>query len=223
MQDHSARARCGRSARPKGEPGFTLVELILVIVLIGILASVVSEPLIQGLKAREEVTSDLNAIGKLRYATERIVRELRQVQFISSGTGFQLKPLDYSDPNGNSSPGICFTRVGGATGATLTTVAIRMNAPLLTYDLPGSCTNPISAPTTLADGASSLKFDYYGFIDPNNNNGQVGLGTVLVGDPSFGTKVNVVDVTLTLTTGGGAVLSHRTRVLLQNGVWGAIF
>lgn len=194
----------------------------MVIVLIGILASVASEPLIQGLKAREEVTSDLYAIGKLRYATERIVRELRQAQFISSGSGFQLTPLDPSVGT-NSSAGVCFTRVGGAAGTTLTTVAVRLNATTVTYDLPASCASPTSAPTTLADGASSLNFQFFGFIDPNINNGVGGLASVAVDDPSFGTKLNVVDVTLTLTTGGGAVLSHRTRVLLQNGVWGAIF
>lgn len=67
-----------RAAR--GEAGFTLVELVLVIVLLGIVSAVVAVPLMEGARifSSGEVRADLNNQGRL--AVERMAREIRMAR-----------------------------------------------------------------------------------------------------------------------------------------------
>lgn len=199
--------------------GFTLIEVVIVIVLTGILAAASVQPLIQAFTARARVANNLDAVDSLRYATERIVRELRQSQFDAAGSGFQLKALDYASSSGSSSNGICFKRSGGTTGTSLASIALRKSGTLATLDqsitYPG-CSAVLA--NTLADKVSNLQFTYWSF-------GSTGTPVALaVGDANFGRLLNFIDITLTITpagTSGVTPVSLRTRVVLRNGPWGA--
>lgn len=59
--------------------GFTLVELVLTIVLIGILFGLGSLVLIQGLDSYAHIFARHTALQKARYAMERMVRETRLI------------------------------------------------------------------------------------------------------------------------------------------------
>ena len=74
--------------------GFSLIELVVAMVLTSMLAVAAMQPVLRAIQARSAVASNLSAIDGLRYATERMVRELRQVRYDAQGTGFQLLPLD---------------------------------------------------------------------------------------------------------------------------------
>lgn len=199
--------------------GFTLIEVVIVIVLTGILAAVSVQPLIQAFTARARVVNNLDAVDSLRYATERIVRELRQTQFDAAGSGFQLKALDYTNGSGSSSNGICFKRSGGTTGTSLASIALRKSSTLVTLDqsttYPG-CSAVLA--NTLTDKVSNLQFTYWSF-------GSTATPVALaVGDANFGRLLNFIDITLTITpsgTSGVTPVTLRTRVVLRNGAWGA--
>ena len=63
------------------ERGFTLIEMTMVIVIIGLLAAF-STPLLLGtFQAYETNQTNLVTLTKLRYATERMAREIREVRF----------------------------------------------------------------------------------------------------------------------------------------------
>jgi prepilin-type N-terminal cleavage/methylation domain-containing protein len=199
--------------RRQRSPGFTLIELTVAIVLVGILALMASTPLIEGLQTRDQIVSDLDTVAKVRYATERIARELRQAQYVS-GTGVTIAGLDYTG-NPTSTSGVCFTRSGGSTGTTYTTVAIRITSGVITYDNPTAfpCTTA-NAATTLVDNASSLSFAFY----QNDPSGTGDPTTITVTDTNFQFLVRYVIVTVTRNT-GSTTISHRTTVMLRNGSW----
>jgi prepilin-type N-terminal cleavage/methylation domain-containing protein len=213
--------RGGRPARRGGERGFTLIELIVVAVLIGILAMVAATPLLAGLRARKEVADDLDAIAKLRYATERIAREIRQVQY-DSITGYRLtlqnaatrpRDPDMTDYPATiqSSTGVCITRWSAA-GTTSTAVLINRVLPSVKVTYGGTACPASGTATDLVDNVSDLKLDFLG-IDITTG----AVTAPLVSDgASFYTNVRFVDITLTLTQPGGT-LSQRTRVALRNG------
>jgi prepilin-type N-terminal cleavage/methylation domain-containing protein len=64
--------------------GFTLIELIIVTVIMGIMATALVPLTVNSLRAYRETVEDVEVIDKLRYATERLAREVRQVQYASN-------------------------------------------------------------------------------------------------------------------------------------------
>ena len=201
------------SLRRQIDRGFTLIELTVAIVLVGILATLAATPLLEGLQTHDQVVGDLDTIAKVRYATERIGRELRQTQYVM-GTGLTIAGLDYSG-GPSSTTGVCFTRSGGSAGTTYTTVAIRLTSGVITYDLPASfpCTTA-NSPTTLVDNANTLTFEFY----QNDPSGTGNPTTIAVNDSNFQFLVKYVIVTVTRNT-GSSTISHRTTVMMRNGGW----
>lgn len=66
--------------------GFTLIELIISIVLIGILAVVGSSMIVDSFSTTRMVNADTASAGQARYALERLAREIREVKYASSKT-----------------------------------------------------------------------------------------------------------------------------------------
>jgi len=67
--------------------GFTLIELIAVAVIVAIMAAVLTPLALSSLRAYTSTLDDLIVLDKLRYATERLAREMREVNY-DSGSGF---------------------------------------------------------------------------------------------------------------------------------------
>jgi prepilin-type N-terminal cleavage/methylation domain-containing protein len=60
--------------------GFSLIELVMVIVILGILAAFVGPVLFNAMRSYEGVQSGGETQAKMRYAIERMSRELREVR-----------------------------------------------------------------------------------------------------------------------------------------------
>lgn len=127
--------------------GFTLIEMVIVIVIIGILAAF-SAPLLLGtFEAFETNQTNLVTLTKMRYATERMAREIREVRF-SGGV--------YAIVMGATS--LQFTK-NDAAG---TVVTITSAPPLVTLQY---STPAMNATLTDQVAANGLQFQYF---DINN-------------------------------------------------------
>jgi prepilin-type N-terminal cleavage/methylation domain-containing protein len=125
--------------------GFTLMELVLSITVLALLGSVSAPYLGNGVRAWSATASALQTAGNLRYASERIARELRDIDNVS-GSFLISTPVNVS---GSS---ISFTKADGVS------VTLGATGPDLqiSYDyLAGG------AAFTLADELASLVFNYY--------------------------------------------------------------
>jgi prepilin-type N-terminal cleavage/methylation domain-containing protein len=122
--------------------GFTLIEMVMVMVILGILAGLTAPIFSQGLTAARLTTENLHTLAKLRYATERLVREIRQVNY--NGSGYDVTTMTASS--------LVFTKADTVN----TTVSITSSGPNLTlaYGTP-------SVSGLLADEVSSINFAYY--------------------------------------------------------------
>lgn len=124
--------------------GFTMVEAVVAIVLMGILGMAAIPLLSGGVETYQITSSQLTTLSKLRYATERIARELREVRRVP-GT-----PTNY-DISTVAGPSVMFTK------SDATQVTITGAPPLITLAYP-------SASATLTDQVNSLAFR---FLDIN--------------------------------------------------------
>lgn len=123
--------------------GATLIELIMVILIVGILAAAGSAMLIKGVEAYGATEESLDTLSKLRYATERAAREMREVRRKPA------TPAEY-DIATRTAGTFKFTKTDG------TTVTLTVSPPLLTvaYDSP-------AVTATLTDEVSSAAFSYF--------------------------------------------------------------
>lgn len=87
----------------KNKNGFTLIELVITMVLIGIVAYVVASSLSTGIKAFFVTDNRKEALDQARIAMERMTREMRNLRS-SSDVGI-----------GSSGTQFCFTNIDGTT------------------------------------------------------------------------------------------------------------
>ncbi len=177
-----------RLTHPTGRVrGFTLIETVLVIIIMGILAGAMAPMLSSSLTAYDELSETTSTVGKLRYAMERMAREARKIEY--NGTNFEIATM--------SAGTLSFTK---SDGVTVTLTSSGANVTLQYYE-PGSALWDPAVVSTLTDQLSSLAFAYY-----------KADGTTTTASNA---DVAFVQISLTLTEDGNTY-PQRTRVNLRN-------
>lgn len=170
----------------KDARGFTLIEMVIVIMVIGVLAAAVAPMALSSLRAYNATLTSLNTLDKLRYATDRLARELREVNY--DGTRYAFTP---PDPMSTTAPS--FTKADGVT------VSVGNTPPTVTLNYSTLSVTPAPSLTDQVK-ANGLLFAYF---DKN------GIST------TSASTVRYVEISLTLTQ-GSQDYSQRTRVALRN-------
>ena len=172
--------------------GFTLVEMVLAILIIGLLGTAAAMTINYGARAAMETQTRVDTLSNLRMATERLAREIRQMRRDpAAATNYDIIS--------RSATGLSFRRLDG-TGSTARIVTINGSTPpivTLTYD------SPFVAPTpVLVNRVSALLLTYLqadGLTASANN-----------ADLAF------VEINLTITDNYGNAFTQRSRVALRN-------
>ena len=128
--------------RRRLQQGFTLMEMVIALVVLGLLGSVAGYGLVGGVLAFSETTGTVKTLGNLRYATERMAREIREIR------RNPVTPANY-DISTMTAGNLVFTRADGIT------VTLAAAPPLvqLGYSTP-------ALTRTLTDEVGSLTFSY---------------------------------------------------------------
>lgn len=124
--------------------GFTLIEMVVTLVLVGILAVVGLPILSNSLRAYSATQESLGTLSKLRYATERLAREIREVRRDPA------VPTDY-DIAVMTAAKFEFTKTDGVK------VTLEAAPPALTLNY----APPVSPTPALTDQVKSFAFKYF--------------------------------------------------------------
>lgn len=195
----------------KRERGFTLIELITVAIGIAVMAAVLVPLALSSLRAYDTTLSDVIVLDKLRYATERLAREIREVNYNGSTFSYAFTPT------GMGTNSISFTRTfydsGGNAISSVVTVdtapvnnTIGTSVRLAYANYPGLTVGPMVL-TDQLNLATDLNFAYF---DKNGCPSST-CPTIIVNN----TNVRYVQITLTLTQNGNPY-TQRTLVELRN-------
>jgi prepilin-type N-terminal cleavage/methylation domain-containing protein len=125
--------------RRAGTKGFSLIELVVVIVLLGFLGAVGANLLADAMTTSYTVTNNQASGSAARYAAERIAREIRETPF--AALGYNISTMN--------STTYTFTRDDGVV------VTIRFNSGAVTILYTGT-----AAAQTLVSGVSAFTLEY---------------------------------------------------------------
>lgn len=170
-------------------PGYTLVEIVLVILLLGMLAGAAAMAINHGARASLESTTRTDTLSKLRLAVERFAREVRQVRRNPGA------PTNY-DFITRTANNLSFRRLAND-GTTVLTVNLSIAVPQITLGYNNPPGNPLLVNQVSAASFSYLQADG---VSPATSNANVAF----------------VEFALTLNDNFGNSYAERVRVSLRN-------
>lgn len=121
--------------------GFTLIEMVITLVVLGLIGAIGGMAISNGLLAYNATEDTMESLSKVRYAMERMAREIRQVRH----TGLQY---DFTAPLGLTNT--AFIKSDG-TQVTLNQTGANLE---ISYD-------SVAGSYTLADNISAFTLNYY--------------------------------------------------------------
>jgi prepilin-type N-terminal cleavage/methylation domain-containing protein len=129
--------------RMPNSTGFTLVEAIITIVIVGIISSIAAMIILQGIQSYTKEQNLSDAHYQARLAMERMTREIRTTRQLGAIGTVALGTI-----TGNPTSSLIFTDLTGAT---------------ITYSLGGTTLNRTvgGVPSPLATGVTTLQFRHY--------------------------------------------------------------
>jgi prepilin-type N-terminal cleavage/methylation domain-containing protein len=145
--------------------GFSLIELVIATVVIGIMAMALAPLMLSSLNAYDTTLGNVVVLDKLRYATERLAREIRGVQYASSTTtpdtdcGDSPTTTDHYCITAMNPTNLQFRRSYTDTAGNVTWRTVTINATGSTLTLAYSDINS-GAAQLLTNELSSLSFAY---------------------------------------------------------------
>jgi prepilin-type N-terminal cleavage/methylation domain-containing protein len=175
--------------------GATLVELLIVVVLLGILGVYGSSMFSDNYRTVRIVESSKTNADQIRYAMDRLSREIREVKWVSKTTGYSI-----SSTLAPSSTSFAFTRTISGSDVVVTIAQSGSNVTL-NYNPPNTTSN-------LAQQVSTFTMDFY-TIDAST-------GTVSATTDTKSVRFVIVTITST-DANSGQTITERTRVALRNG------
>ena len=94
--------RTGKQPKRPRSAGFTLIEIVITIVLIGIIASIAAMIILQGVRAYSDEQGRSDVHYQARIAVERVAREARMIRTCAdiSGPANPSATLSFTDING---------------------------------------------------------------------------------------------------------------------------
>jgi prepilin-type N-terminal cleavage/methylation domain-containing protein len=174
---------------PRGQRGFTLVELIIVLVLLAILGTWGSSLIADAFRTSRMVVNTQASAVQVRYAVERLAREIREVQYIDETSGYAITSA-LSSPATN----MVFTRTVNGADVTVT-IDHSGNSLTLGYSSPAESSN-------VATGVTGFSLSFLKLDDT---------------EATLTTEVRFVVINLTTTDPtSGQQVNERVRVALRN-------
>lgn len=175
--------------RPLRSYGFTLLEFTLVLIVLGVIAALNVPVMVKSLEAYDGTQASVKTLSQLRYASERLAREIRATDFRA---GVYLSNLS-TNP---AMTALVFTKIDGVS----VTISVAGTQVLLDYDSAGI--TPQVLTDQLRNQPNSLTLTY---------RDAAGMIT------NAATDVRYVDIALVLTNPyNGQNYSQQVRIGLRD-------
>lgn len=176
--------------------GFTLVELVISIMLIGILGAVGSSMISDSFTTTRMVDANDASMGQARYALERLAREIREIKYVS-GTGTYCI-------NTMTATNLAFYKTSGTLDPTCSTNTIT----IAILNSGSNLTLQYSSPAVTSSLSNQVDTNGFQLLYYQKD------GTTAA---TSGSNIAFVQIKLTVKDStSGQSISQRTRVALRN-------
>jgi prepilin-type N-terminal cleavage/methylation domain-containing protein len=190
---------CSTHTLAKRQRGFTVMELVITVVIMGILAVVGTSMISDTFTTARVVNAGQSSANDARYAVERLAREIREVSFTSDAAGYAI--------TSTLSPSATSMTFNRSINGTTVTVTISSSGTNLTLGYAPSGSSAVVS--TLATQVNNFSLDFLKLDETS--------GTAATSATTSPVDVRFVVVSLTLRDAtSGQTVTERTRVALRN-------